>query len=80
MAADGDSLDGVNGWEELVVLDAARKALLKEESDTSGVEREIAMLVGRIEVEAQNRDAAAPATVSDVQRGAFDLPDYGWPY
>ena len=80
LALDTDNLDGVNGWEQLVILDAARKALLKEESDTSGVEREIAVLVQRIEGESQNRDAGEAATVTDIQRGGFDFPDpFWWP-
>lgn len=80
LSSDADTLDGVNGWEELVVLDAARKALLKEESDTSGVEREIAVLVQRIEHEAANRDAGEPPTVADVERGGQALNDFPWSY
>lgn len=80
LSLDGDVLDGVNGWEEYVVVDAARKALLKEESDTSGVERELADIVARLEHEADSRDAGEPATVADVVYGGGDLPGYGWPY
>jgi hypothetical protein len=79
LVLDTDLLDGVNGWEEFVALDAARKALAKEESDTSGVEREIADLLARIQHEADNRDEGEPAVVADVQRGGIDLADEWWP-
>jgi hypothetical protein len=72
---DVDLVDGVSGWEEYVVVDAARKALLKEESDTSGLEREKAALVQRIEAEAAQRDAGEPATVAEVQYGGYDIVD-----
>lgn len=49
LSADGDLVDGVSGWEEYIVNDAARKCLLKEESDTSAIEREIDRNLARIE-------------------------------
>lgn len=68
---DEDELDGVSGWEELVIVDAARKALLKEESDTSGLEREKLALLARIEAAAENRDPGSAATVADVRPRGF---------
>jgi hypothetical protein len=76
LSADGDTLDGVNGWEEYVVVDAALKAKDKEESDVSVLAAEKAALVGRIEAEAENRDAGAPATVADVRSDLWPGP--GW--
>lgn len=76
MSADGDSMDGVNGWEEYVIVDAARKCLLKEESDVSGLLQEKAALERRIEVMAQNRDAANPQQVEDVYESEYEL--YRW--
>jgi hypothetical protein len=75
LIVDSDVLDGISGWEELVVVDAARKALLKEESDTAGVEREIIDLERRIEQAAENRDAGEAKRVTDVY--ANDTGD-GW--
>lgn len=49
LSADGDTVDGIAGWEELIINDAARKCLAKEESDTSAIEREIARDEARIE-------------------------------
>lgn len=66
LEADEDTLDGVSGWEEIVVVDAARKALLKEEADVSALIAEKAGLIKRIEDAAANRDQGMPATVADV--------------
>lgn len=71
---DTDTLDGVSGWEEYVVVDAARKALQKEESDATHLEREKAALVARIESAAENRDASAPARVVDVYEQGIGPP------
>jgi len=61
-----DSLDGRNGWEEWVVIDAAIKLLAKEESDTSQLEREAARVWGRITTALQNRDAGQAKRITDV--------------
>lgn len=69
---DEDVIDGVNGWEELLVIDAAIKALQKEESDVSVLLAQKNMLLARIRSEAANRDVG-PQTVTDTQSG-----DFGW--
>jgi hypothetical protein len=61
-----DTLDGVNGWEEYVVVRAARWALQKEESDTSAVDGDLQFLKQRIEEMAENRDQGLPGRVTDV--------------
>lgn len=75
LANDSDSIDGVSGWEEYVVVSAAISCLAKEESDTTGLERQLAGLTQRIEAAAENRDEGAPQTVADVRRG-FDWPTW----
>ncbi len=65
-----DTIDGVNGWEEYVVLVAAIKALTKEESDTQSLEMEKMMLKQRIENMSANRDAGQTERVADVTIGA----------
>jgi len=60
------NIDGVNGWEEYIVVDAAIKCLQKEESDCSVLLAQKAAIVARIESEASNRDAGMPSTVSDT--------------
>lgn len=69
---DSDPVDSVNGWEEYIIVDAAIKALQKEESDVSILMAQKQALIARLESEAENRDAGSPATVADTRR-ASDL-------
>jgi hypothetical protein len=66
LTTDADVIDGVSGWEELVAVKAAIKALQKEESDASILTAEEAKLTHRIVEAAENRDAGAPMTVGDT--------------
>jgi hypothetical protein len=52
--------------EEFIVIDAARRCLLKEESDTSGLERELAVMEKRVMDMAANRDSG-PKQIADVR-------------
>lgn len=63
---DSDEFDAINGWEEYIIVDTAIKMLSKEESDTSALELRMAKLTNRIETAANNRDAANPMKISDV--------------
>lgn len=63
---DTDIADGISGWTEYVIVDAAIKALRKEESDTNELMAEKMMLKTRIEETAINRDAGQPDTISDT--------------
>lgn len=65
---DSDVLDGVSGWTEYVIVDAAIKALEKEESDTSALMARKMALKQRIEESAMNRDAGQPDTISPSRR------------
>lgn len=67
LANDTDTLDGVNGWEEYIVVDAARKCLAKEESDTSFLVQEKEMLRQRISAMAARRDAGMPKSITDLR-------------
>lgn len=62
-----DELEGVSGWEEYVVVDAAIKCLSKEESDTTALERKKAELRARIEQAASTRSPSAPNRIVDVE-------------
>lgn len=64
---DTDVAVGVNGWLEYVIVDAAIKALQKEESDVSVLMAQKMALKARIEESAQNRDAGIPDTISDTR-------------
>lgn len=64
--ADASTLDGISGWTEYVIVDAAIKALQKEESDVSVLLAQKVALIRRIEAAAENRDAANPQRVTDT--------------
>jgi hypothetical protein len=64
MLKDTDTLDGISGWAEYVIVDAAIKALQKEESDVSLLMAEKVALRKRIEESATNRDAGQPDVIS----------------
>jgi len=66
--------DGVSGWTEYIIVDAAIKCMQKEESDTSVLMAQKQALIARIEAAAANRDAGNPAVVSDSQWSDFWLP------
>lgn len=72
LVADGDVAEGVSGWLEYVIVDAAIKCLQKEESDTAALERQKAFLIQRIEVAAASRDAGQPARVVDIYEHDFE--------
>lgn len=76
-----DTLDGVNGWEEYVIVDAAIKALQKEESDVSVLMAQKAALVQRVNDMAQNRDAGEPERITDITVAGYDSEFFssgGW--
>lgn len=60
------TIDGVNGWEEYIVIDAAIKALSKGEQDVSVLMMRKQAMLARLQGEIENRDAGSPARVSDV--------------
>lgn len=60
-----DTSDGVSGWTEYIICDAAIKCLQKEESDVSVLMAEKAALIQRIQAMADSRDIGSPHTVSD---------------
>ncbi len=73
LSSDSDTLDGVNGWEEYIVVDACIKCLEKEESSTTSFERQKTRLERRIEEMASMRDIEQPERVTDTQASQFDL-------
>lgn len=66
LTLDADTLDGVSGWEEYVVTDAAIRCLIKEESDPSALMARKAELVQRIERAAKSRDVSGVVTAVDI--------------
>jgi hypothetical protein len=66
--------DGIDGWEEYVVLDVAITMLGMEESSTAHLERKLDRMRERLTALADNRDAGRPERIQDVT-GAFDAFD-----
>lgn len=62
---DTTMIDGISGWEEYIVVDAAIKALVKQEWEVDVLMAQKEALLKRIESAAENRDAGEPNTVSD---------------
>jgi hypothetical protein len=73
LAALSDTADGISGWTEYVICDAAIKCLQKEESDVSVLMAEKQALTMRIQAMADSRDVGAPHKVSDTLTS-----DFGW--
>ncbi len=72
---DTDQVDGVSGWTEYIVIDAAIKALQKEESDVSVLGAQKQAMLDRIESAAENRDAGEPEVISATRRWG---DTWGW--
>lgn len=73
---DTDTTDiGISGWIEYVIVRAAKYALDKEESDSTVLTQELAMLNSRIVEAASNRDAGMPDKISDTRTGNWSN---GW--
>ena len=74
LASASDAIALGNGWERHAVLGAAAKALMKEESDASGLLAEQARLRVDIEKAMSNRDSGEPARIADTRQ----LPYFGF--
>lgn len=72
---DNGTIDGISGWEEYIVLDAAIKCLHKEETNAAHLERAKADMKARIEIMAENRTAAEAGHVADT--GWYTNRGYG---
>lgn len=80
LSADTDTVDGVNGWEEYIVVDAAIKCAIKDEmTDYTGLMAQKAALSKRIHDMAAERDAGEPEVIGDVQTDLFYF-DEDFPY
>jgi hypothetical protein len=59
-------VQGISGWETLMVILLAISFKEKEESDTGPLERQLARQMQRIEEASQNRDAGMPHHITDI--------------
>lgn len=76
LTEDDDTVDGVSGWEEYILCDAAIKCMVKEESDPSAFAAQKNAMLQRIESAAENRNAGQPQVVSDIHQSFW--PYGGW--
>lgn len=67
LSGDASILDGVNGWEEYVIIDAALKAMAKEESDVSVLMTRKQAILARLAAEIENRDANDNGRIADTR-------------
>jgi hypothetical protein len=75
LVADDDEVQGVSGWTEYIIIDAAIKCLQKEESDVSVLMNQKEAMLKRIEAMSENRDAGMPSTVADAQNSNSFYPN-----
>lgn len=73
---DTDILTGISGWSEIVITDAAIKAMQKEESDVTVLEGQKMALMKRIEEAAANRDQGMADTIADTRSNSESMG--GW--
>lgn len=67
LATDSNTVDGVSGFEEWTVIDVAMKMLRSEESDTTELAADKALVEQHIIEMAAQRDASAPEQVVDIE-------------
>lgn len=77
MWSDSTELDGIAGWEEYIVIDAAIKAQIKQENDYTPLGQQKADMKTRIEAMAEGRDIGQAQHVSDAL-GATNFGPDGW--
>lgn len=66
LVSDSDTFDGINGWEEYVVIDAAIKMRVKEESPVDELLLAKQDMKSRIAAASSGRDSGEPARVVDT--------------
>lgn len=75
LVLDSDTFDGINGWEEYVIIDTAIKIRIKEDTDTSALERQLANVVNRILNLRSKRDRQRTTRIVDAYFDASQ-PDH----
>jgi glycogen debranching enzyme len=68
MVADGDTFDGINGWEKMVALGVAIEMRVIEKRAANDLMQLYAPQLERVEALKTERDAEAPKTIVDEQR------------
>ena len=65
---DSDTMDFINGFDELVITDAAIKMKDREESDTNVLMTRKNELINQLEATIKDRDMANPSVTTDVMK------------
>lgn len=81
MLQDTDMMSfSISGWCEFVINDAAKKAMIKEESleKWNALTQANAAIISEIEASAKNRDVSMPPTVSNTRATCGDPGFGGW--
>ena len=71
-ALDADTMDGVLGWEEWIVLDCAIDLLNKEDMPSGKLQKRLDVMNQRIDAMASERDMLEQGAVSDVRSSKAD--------
>jgi hypothetical protein len=71
LTADGDTLDGIDGFDELIVLDTCLKVVAKSSEDPSLFAAQKQAMLDRVGAMAAGRDAAEPMHTTDVRLNAY---------
>lgn len=66
LSSDSDTFDGINGWEEWVVIDCAIKCRVREEGETQDLRVDLLKIETQIKEMAKTRDVGAPERVVDT--------------
>lgn len=75
------TIDGVDGWEELLVIDMAIKGRIKDREDVSDLMADRQMYLERIEKEKASREMTASYRAIGLfedETGRFDPADWQW--
>lgn len=74
-------MEGISGWDQFVIVDAARKAMGKQEFDATDMKQERDAMIAEIQSMAEGRDAGQAFHVSDTlgaNAWAYDDENGGW--
>lgn len=66
LETDSQNIDGINGWEQYIVVDCAIKCLDKEERDTTVLQNEKAEIIRRLNESVGNRDESTSFGIRDI--------------
>lgn len=77
LTTDGQAVDGVNGWENLLIVETCVEGLMKQGDDPSMFMQERAELRARVALEAEERQGLSTRRIADVRRQRITDPaDY----